>query len=184
MAGATPQAVPISPHASARSSRMASAVSLGAASSGSSVLLDTFSRSRPGIVAERFFITCYGRVAPDLPVSAVLFRLRRGLSSPHGGPAHPTRPGGRGRPRESRIDGDARPRPAKPSGGTRARRRGWRRAVDRTPSGARQAAGSRADRATPRSSLGLPRAVAPRPNGLYDDDAPGAGIVTGIGRIE
>src|SRR4029079_7378949 len=69
MAGATPHAVPISPHASARSRRMASAVSLGVASSGRSCSLDTLSRSRPGIVAERSVITCYGRVAPDLSVS-------------------------------------------------------------------------------------------------------------------
>ena len=62
-------------------------------------------------------------------------------------------------------------------------RQGRRRGRARTPSRARQAAAARARRAAARSGLAVPRALAARRHGIYDDEVPAAGIITGIGRV-
>ena len=65
-----------------------------------------------------------------------------------------------------------------------ARPRGRRREVRRAPPRAGQAARPRAHRPAARPGLAVPRALAARRRGTcYDNDAPAAGIVTGIGRV-
>ena len=83
-----------------------------------------------------------------------------------------------------RAHDGARRRLARAQGGRRGPRRRRRRPIDRAPSRARQAAvRERIERLLDPGSAFLelsPLAA----NGLYDGEAPGAGIVTGIGQVE
>ena len=109
---------------------------------------------------------------------------RGGYHRRHARPAQPARPGAAGDAGQPRRDGRARRRPAGAPGGRRGPRRRRRRPLDRAPPRARQApVRERIERLLDPGTAFLelsPLAA----TGLYDDDAPGAGIVTGIGRIE
>ena len=85
----------------------------------------------------------------------------RGYHRGHARPAQPARSRRDGGPRQPRRDGRSSPSCGAP-GRRRRPRRGRRRPLDRPPSGARQAAGPRADRPPPRSRHRVPRAVAAR----------------------
>ena len=107
------------------------------------------------------------------------------LSSADAHPAEPPRSGRTGDARRPRRDGRARRRPAGSPGGGGGARGGRRRTLHRTPPRPRQAS---------RSANGSSACIDPgsaflelsplAATGLYDDDAPSAGIVTGVGRIE